>query len=243
MRPTVRGLSWKGYEGEDYEQFWTGPGKQFLDRLERAIVSEALTGGDTIVDVGAGFGRLADCYVGKYRSVHMVEPAGNLREIAQRKYGKAASYHDASVEALPFETESIDAVLMVRVFHHLENPDKGLLEIHRVLKRGGKLVFNYSNKRNLKRIARYVLGRGKNPLIRGMEQYDPILIGHHPDDVDDLLRTVGFQIERQYATGTADKLINAIPPLRYVTVPSSSVARLFGSVRLAPAQFVIAQKR
>jgi hypothetical protein len=101
MIEAVRGLSWKGYEGEDYEQFWTGPGKKYLDRLERAIVSEALTGGEAVVDIGAGFGRLGDCYIGKYRAVHMVEPASNLREIAKRHYGSSASYHEASVESLP----------------------------------------------------------------------------------------------------------------------------------------------
>ena len=243
MIEAVKGLSWKGYEGQDYEQFWTGPGKQYLDRLERAIVSEALTGGNTVVDIGAGFGRLADCYIGKYRSVHMVEPAANLRQIAERTYGSAASYHEASVDDLPFPDESVDAVLMVRVFHHLGNPEVGLREIHRVLRKGGKLVFNYSNKRNVNRLIRYLLRRGENPFSRGMEKYGPVLIGHHPGDVDDLLHVIGFEIERQYATGIVDKVIDAAPPVRYLAVPSAVVARLLGPLRVAPAQFVVAQKR
>ena len=57
MSQQVRGLSWKGYEGQDYENFWTGPAKQHLDQLEQLIVSRSLTGGDTIIDIGAGFGR------------------------------------------------------------------------------------------------------------------------------------------------------------------------------------------
>jgi hypothetical protein len=76
-----------------------------------------------------------------------------------------------------------------------------------------------------------------------MEQYDPILIGHHPSDVDDLLRIAGFEIEKEYASGVADKLINAIPALGYIAVPSSFAARLFGPLRIAPAQFIVARKR
>jgi hypothetical protein len=51
-------LPWKGYEGQDYEGFWTGPGKQYLDTLERAIATHTLPGGDAVVEIGAGIGRL-----------------------------------------------------------------------------------------------------------------------------------------------------------------------------------------
>jgi ubiquinone/menaquinone biosynthesis C-methylase UbiE len=237
------GLSWKGYEGQDYENFWTGPGKRNLDELERRIASHALPGGESVVEIGAGFGRMGTCYVGKYKAAHMVEPAANLREIAARTYGDAVRYHEASVYDLPFPAASFDAVLMVRVFHHLGRPDAALREIHRILRPAGRLVFNFSNKRNLKRIVQYALGHGKTPFTRDMEEYATTLVGHHPRWIEQLLSEVGFKIEEQFGVGVTDKIVEAFPAMAKLLSPSLSAARVLGRLKLAPAQFVIAIKK
>jgi len=242
MTDRVKGLSWKGYEGQDYEGFWAGAGKQYLDELEQAIVNHTLTGGDAIVEIGAGFGRLGRCYVGKYRESHMVEPATNLREIAARTYGDRVSYHEASVYELPFPSDYFDAVLMVRVFHHLDRPEAALREIHRILKPGGRLVFNYSNKRNVRRIASYALGRGANPFAGEMENYNSVLIGHAPAYVDQLLVNVGLQVQEEYGVGVGDLLVGRVPALGALLKPSLVVSRALAAFRLAPSQFIVARK-
>jgi len=239
----TEGLSWKGYEGQDYEKFWTGPGKRYLDALEQAIVARTLAGGDSIVEIGAGFGRLGRSYISRYRHVHMVEPASNLREIAARTYGDAAVYHDASVLELPFPESSFDAALMVRVFHHLGDPEKALRELYRVLKPKGILVFNYSNRRNIRRIAGYLTGRTPNPFKSGAEHYEPALIGHTPADVEALLRSIGFGVRCQYGVGLVDKAIERFPPAGRIMKPSLLLSRLAGALKISPAQFVVAEKR
>jgi ubiquinone/menaquinone biosynthesis C-methylase UbiE len=196
-----------------------------------------------VVEIGAGFGRMGACYVGKYKAAHMVEPAGNLREIAARTYGDAVHYHDASVYDLPFPAATFDAVLMVRVFHHLGKPDAALREIHRILKPAGRLVFNFSNKRNLKRIVQYALGHGESPFTHDMEEYATTLIGHHPRWVEQLLSEIGFEIEEQFGVGVADKVVEAFPAMTSLMSPSLSAARFLGRLKLAPAQFVVAIKR
>jgi SAM-dependent methyltransferase len=239
----LNGPSWKGYEGQDYEQFWTGPGKQYLDELERMIVSHALPGGDAIVEIGAGFGRLGSCYVGKYAVSHMVEPANNLREIALRSYGDTnVRYHEASAYDLPFADESFDDVLMIRVFHHLDRPEMALREIRRILKPGGRLVFNFSNKRNLKRVLLYCLGRGPNPFSQDMEAYAGTLYGHHPRNVENMLHAEGFAIQGVYGVGISDKIINVFPFMRKVLSPSLAVSRVLGHLEISPAQFILAGK-
>lgn len=243
MAENFDGLSWKGYEGQDYENFWTGPAKKYLDELERLIVSKSLPGGDAVVEIGAGFGRLGGCYIGKYRSIHMIEPASNLRELAARTYGDAVEYHEASIYDLPFADGSFDAVVMVRVFHHLGKSEAAIREIHRILKPGGRLVFNYSNKRNAKRLALFLLGRASNPLAHDREEYATTLIGHHPSYVESILSTSGFVIEKQYGVGLMDKLIGAFPLMSKVSRPSTALARALGYLKLAPAQFVVARKQ
>ena len=132
---------------------------------------------------------------------------------------------------------------MVRVFHHLGDPQAALRELWRILKPGGTLVFNYSNKRNLKHIIKFFVGRATNPFTRDIDRYHRSLFGHHPQFIETLLDTVGFRITEEYATGVFDKIVNVMPFLLTFMRPSLGVARLLGNLRIAPAQFVVAVKR
>ena len=58
-----QGVEVADYEGVEYEDFWTGINKEKLDALEHAIVGELLPArGRRILEVGCGFGRMADIY-------------------------------------------------------------------------------------------------------------------------------------------------------------------------------------
>jgi ubiquinone/menaquinone biosynthesis C-methylase UbiE len=233
----------KDYEGVDYEHFWSGPGRRYLDRLEQKIVKHTLPGGGSMVEIGAGVGRLGPCYIDKYQDVHMVEPASNLRAAAKAAFGDAVTYHDASVYELPFADHSFDAVLMVRVFHHLHNSEAALKELHRILRPGGILVFSYSNLRNPGRVARFVLGKVPNPFAVTKDEYLPDLFGHSPGMVRTLLRQTGFALKEQYATCILEKTINALPFLLPWIDPPLILERVLGALEIAPAIFAVAQKR
>jgi len=233
----------KDYEGVDYERFWTGPGKRYLDRLEQKIVRHTLPGGSSMVEIGAGFGRLGPCYVDTYKDVHMVEPASNLRTAAMNIFGDAVHYHDASVYALPFPNDSFDAVLMVRVFHHLHKPEAALKELHRILRPGGTLVFSYSNLRNPGRIARFLLGKVPNPFAATQQQYLPDLFGQSPGMLRALTRETGFVVKEQYATCILNRAVDAFPVLLRLIDPPLFLERILGALEIAPANFVVAQKR
>jgi len=232
----------KDYEGVDYEGFWTGPGKSYLDRLEQRILNHALPGGDSIVEIGAGFGRLGPCYVDRYRDVHMVEPASNLRTAASNAFGDRVRYHDASVYELPFADGSFDAVLIVRVFHHLRNSEAALQELHRILRPGGTLVLSYSNLRNLGRIVKFLFGRVPNPFASLKQEYLSDLFGHSPGLVRAMLRQTGFALKEQYATCILPRVVDIFPVLERFN-PPLFLERMLGALDVAPAIFVVAQKR
>jgi ubiquinone/menaquinone biosynthesis C-methylase UbiE len=172
-----------------------------------------------------------------------VEPASNLRASAMNTFGDAVKYHDASVYALPFADNSFDAVLMVRVFHHLHNSDAALKELHRILRPGGMLVFSYSNLRNPGRIVRFIAGKVPNPFAATKELYLPDLFGHSPSLVRRLIKETGFAPKEQYATCILNSTINALPFLLPLINPPLIVERTLGAMEVAPAIFVVAQKR
>jgi SAM-dependent methyltransferase len=232
----------KDYEGVDYERFWTGPSKRYLDRLEQKIINHVLPAGSSIVEIGAGFGRLGQCYVDKYADVHMVEPASNLRTAAMKVFGDIVVYHAASVYDLPLANQSFDTVLMVRVFHHLRDSDRALQELHRILRPGGTLIFSYSNLRNLGRGVRFLFGRVPNPFDSPMQEYEPGLFGHSPAFVRELLKEAGFVLREQYATCILNRLIDIFPVLERFD-PPLSVERTLAALEVAPANFVVAQRR
>ncbi|MFL5582915.1 MAG: class I SAM-dependent methyltransferase [Gemmatimonadaceae bacterium] len=245
MSNAAIGLTFKNYEGVDYEEFWRGAGREYEDRVERRIIEHVMRGGGAMADIGAGFGRLGACYVGKYERVAMVEPASNLREIAQRIYRDRVQYYDNSIYQLPFPDGSLDAIMTVRVVHHLAEPERAIREMHRVLKPGGTMLFEYSNKRNIARIAKFLLlGRGENPFTPTMTKYLKDLVGHHPAVMTDYIERAGFEVTAEYGAGITDKIVKVLPFLVHVLRrPSITAAAILGRLRLAPMIFVVARKK
>ena len=113
----------------------------------RSLVREALAArpGERILDVGCGPG----FYVAEL--LEQVGPEGSLVGIdasepmlalaAKRCEGHAnVEFHQSDATGLPVGNGDFDAALSVQVFEYLEDVPKGLAELGRVLKPGGRLV-------------------------------------------------------------------------------------------------------
>ena len=140
------------YEGVEYQQFWTGRQKRSLDELEHAIVRILLpVSGRRIIDVGCGFGRLADCYLDRFEQIVMLDGSMSLlRQALEKTSGKAICIA-GDLSHMPFRPASFDAVLLIRVFHHINDSQSCLSELHRLLCNEGRFIFNYCNKQNAQR--------------------------------------------------------------------------------------------
>jgi SAM-dependent methyltransferase len=240
-KPTVATAS-KDYEGIDYAEFWAGPEKAHIDRLEQRLVSRFLPGGQIFAEIGSGFGRLAPCYLDRYATAHMVEPASNLRQLAEKNFTTAV-HVDADVYDLPFDDATLDGLLMVRVMHHLTEPRKALSELHRVLRPGGVMFFSYSNKRNLPRVVKCLATREGHPFTGDVERYGKALWGHHPRYMEGLVTDVGFRIERRVGVGLTGKLVGLLPLLRPISQPPLFLPGLAGRLELSPTQFLLVRRQ
>ena len=103
----------------------TYAGRRQSDPRIGAVIESALTGCESILNVGAGPGS----YEPRSRFVVAVEPSRTM--IAQRPEG-AAPVVQALAEALPFRNGSFDAVLGVLTVHHWKDQAKGFAECDRV---------------------------------------------------------------------------------------------------------------
>lgn len=120
-----------------------------IRQLRHKVVEMAGIGaGRRLLDVGCGTGTLAILAArlgGSDAHVSGIDPAPRQIARAQAKARRAGldiDFRQGLIESLPFADASVDAVTSTLMMHHL--PDdlkaKGLAEIERVLKAGGRVV-------------------------------------------------------------------------------------------------------
>jgi SAM-dependent methyltransferase len=98
--------------------------------------------GATVLDLGAGTGKLTRLLVRRYSRVIAVEPLDGMRAILENVVPQAESLAGRA-EQIPLADASVDAVFAAQAFHWFAT-DEALTEIARVLRRGGVfcLVWN-----------------------------------------------------------------------------------------------------
>lgn len=147
------------YEGSHYKSdFWLGQGRDYEDAVERLVLAELLPKqGGRIAEIGAGFGRLADLYLG-YEQIVLFDYSRTLLQDAVKTWG-----HDprfvfvaGNIYQLPLATGVLDSLAMVRVMHHLADVPMALQQLARVLHSRSVAIVEYANKRNLKAILRWL---------------------------------------------------------------------------------------
>jgi SAM-dependent methyltransferase len=125
--PTGSGDRW----AVDYERGRPGWPRAALDAAD-------LPPAATVLDLGAGTGKLTRLLAAAYDRVVAVEPAEAMRRLLVRKCPQAATSAGHARE-IPLADGSVDAVFAAEAYHWFDD-DQALAEIARVLRVGGALV-------------------------------------------------------------------------------------------------------
>jgi SAM-dependent methyltransferase len=191
------------YEGSAYRtEFW-GQGREYEDAVEREALRHLLPStGRRLVEIGIGYGRLADLYGGYDEVVFFDYALSQLRQ-AQELWGNGGSggkpryiYVVGDFYNLPFARGSFDAVTIVRTIHHAADAPSVLQGVAQALAPGGTFVLEFANKCNLKAILRYLARRQDwSPFDREPVEFVELNFDFHPVWMRERLADAGLEIQ------------------------------------------------
>ena len=189
------------YEGSNYrKEFWEEGEREYEDLAERIAIRKLLPReGSTLIEIGAGFGRLADLYAG-YEQVVLLDYAKTMLMDARRFWGDDPRFVfvAADLYRLPLKQGTFKAAVMVRVIHHIQNVPLALSSIRRILGDDGVFILEHANKRNLKAILRYFFRKQDwNPFDRAPVEFVPLNYDFHPAWMREMLGKADFLVEER----------------------------------------------
>jgi SAM-dependent methyltransferase len=138
-----------------------------------------------VLEVGCGWGELAE-WVGRETGAEVVavDLSPRMVELA-RERGVAAQVGD--VQALPFSDGEFDVAIAAWMLYHVPDLDRGLTELARVLRPGGRLVVSTNSRFHLLEL-RELVGSGPSTLKFAREDGDELLGRHfarvNREDID-----------------------------------------------------------
>ena len=124
---------------------------RWLPQMWRSAINDAVVElidpqpGERLVDIGAGLGAGAVPAAAAGADVIAVEPTPFMRRVLALR--RAVSRHrarlevvDGAAERIPAADRSVDAIVAVNTMHHWVDVERGVAEIARVLRPGGRLL-------------------------------------------------------------------------------------------------------
>ena len=230
------------YEGSKYSaEFWN-PAREYEDRAERIALRALLPPrGRRLIDIGAGAGRLGGLYLG-YDEIILMDYARSTVLEARQRWGHDPRFKfvAADVYRLPFAEAAFDAVVMVRVMHHLVDVPRALAQIAATLPSSGTFVIEFANKRNLKSMARYALRRQSwSPFAHAPVEFVELNFDFHPAWMRERIHQAGFAIGDQrsvsfFRMGALKRLLGA----QTLASIDGALQRPLARLALSPSQFL-----
>lgn len=132
-----------------YAQWQFEKGEDTIKFYRQRYSIEEMFAGKTVVDIGCGAAGkslyYASCGAKKVIGVEILPKYREEAEGLAKQLGLADKFEfvNADAAALPFEDNSIDTVIMNDAMEHVDEPERVIAEVLRVLRQGGRLYVNF----------------------------------------------------------------------------------------------------
>lgn len=185
------------------------------------------------IDLGCGLAETTEYFQDKFNHVFGCDSSFGMLEYAAKKNLKNVTFKLCKSERLPFDTNTIDIVVMYGIIHHIDSGEKIVQtfnEVNRILKKGGMVaVYDFNP---------------LNPLSRYIVKTCPIDIGVNLDgyrksvfpttfyswELMEIFKSSGFMIAKHEYLIFFPKILSALAPLeRFLArIPFGSMYSIIG---------------
>ncbi len=237
------------YNEFNYQDFWgkrkyeDSSGKLALNKLFDKINCKSKK---KLIDIGAGYGRLAKVYGKKFNHSTLVDPSDKNLKVAQEKLGSDKfSFVKAVGSQLPLDDQTFDVGVMVRVIHHLFNPQKVIKEIYRVLKPQSWFILEFANKCHLKsKVFNFKESKSLAPVDISKTTSGLPFKNYHPLWVENMLKKNKFQpVVKLSVSNFRNPVVKNLLPHSLLLYLENKLQKPLGKINFGPSMFLLSKRQ
>jgi ubiquinone/menaquinone biosynthesis C-methylase UbiE len=174
--------------------------EKYLNSFEKNKVVPLLgdVTGQSLLDVGAGTGRLTTVFVSRGAKVTALDVSPAMLNILQKKTLRRVEVVVGNAEELPFLAESFDWVVAAFLVVHLKDPRYFFEEAYRVLRVGGRLLVTNINQKEAPPVH----------TAAGIIKIDSYY--HRPEKIRSTLEELAFSIKEELIVKEGEQWVNQI---------------------------------
>jgi len=252
------------YDNFDYQNYWQKRDYEHQSEII-AIKSflEKIPNIKTLADIGCGYGRLVPTYFHRAKRIILTDPsASELRDLRQNIKKLEAKHNlkktntriiHAKAENLKNKIykNTIDLVILVRVIHHVQDPEEIIKIISGMLKKDGYLILEFANKIHGKAVIKNFL-KGDlvypaNILPKQVNQNTNSALNfnnYHPDMIKELLQKNKFEIVAvRSVSNIRSQTLKKHLPLPFLLWLEKYLQVILCQLKFGPSIFILAKKR
>ena len=146
----------------DFEKLWKG--REKVTTVEREVILSMidLSPEMKVLEIGAGNGRITQALAGKFRRYYALDVTPSfLEQINPHPGANKLIRIGGDLYNMPFLDDSLDTIVMIRVFNFLQSPEMAFREFARVLKPGGSAIISFFHTGSVATILDRVKHKGK----------------------------------------------------------------------------------
>jgi len=240
-----------------YHKYWET--RKYEDQSEKIAIAKLLKlipnkKNKSIIDVASGYGRLTPKYAPLFEKCLLVEPSKKLFEdsLKLKKEHQNLQIERGFLKDLNLKNENFDVALLIRVLHHLEDPEKLIKEIDKILKPKGFLILEFANKIHLKNRIKAFLKMNfgffteHKPKEIHRKRQKTLFFNYHPNQIKTILLSNNFKIIKCLSVSNLrHPLVKKIFPFKILLFIEKIHQSLSGTTNscMGPSLFILAQKK
>ncbi len=237
---------------KSYEEFWVG--REYEHQSELIAIKRLLKGRhfELAMDYGGGYGRVTPTLLEFADKVVLVDPSRKQLDIGREKLkGMNVEFvRQTKKDNVPAEDSSLDLLVMIRVSHHLPEPNKVFSEIARVLKPGGVGIIEIASEAHFVNRLRYLkklqtvpkdpvpIGKRANGLVD-----DTPFVNHNPNTISSLLDELGLNTKDKLSVSNLrNQILKKHLSLQTMLAVERSIQGPLSSIDFGPSVFFLVEK-